>query len=92
MFCVSVGLKGFLADLPSGGPVEAVRKLGIILFSGCFSLDAWNRLSREAEAHSDERGRKIAAHVRALEYKAGLLTAYWRTAKSALHVSLGLRL
>lgn len=80
---VFVGLRGPLIVLPSGRPLAAGRELGIILLPYCSFLDAWNRLSREAEAHSDERGRKIATHVRALEYKAGLLTAYWRVAKSA---------
>lgn len=79
--------------LSSGRPVEADRPLGIMLLPKCCSLDAWNRLSSEAEAHSDDRGRKIATHVRALEYKAGLVTAYWTVEKSAKAIiSLGLGL
>ena len=91
VFSVLVGLSGPFTVLPMGRPVEADKKLGIISLPFCCPLEAWDRLSREAEAHKDERGRNITTHVRAFEYRAGVLTANWRSEKSAkIFVSSGL--
>ena len=85
MLSVLGGLSGPFAVLCSFiGPEDLVAQLEIVLPLKFCAFESAKRLSREAEAHRDDRGRKIATEVRVLEPICGLETQNCRILKSTV--------